>query len=195
MLGGEGGWAEITLFTSCWVSNLEAEPNTANLGLPAGASSQAWEGQSRGCRECTYLPVSGQGEGQDRDQEQGIDSYRCPESRKPWAFARVGAGSRRSSFLLSLSSQGLRDTATTTTHQAVGHLSPSLKPNTCHPQLTQGSRDQPGDVAGGYGRTSESSLSLPFPPDFSPSGLGQPYCPSPHDTKCQAEPSGQQVAG
>lgn len=59
------------------VSHLEAEPNRANLGLPTGPGSRAWEEQeSRKLGVCP-LPASGPGVGQEGSRGQGADFQRC----------------------------------------------------------------------------------------------------------------------
>lgn len=72
----------MSLFTNYGVSDSEAEPNSesgpAHWGrLPGLGGTEAWEAGN------VPLPASGPGGGQERAGEQGADSQKHREPRKP----------------------------------------------------------------------------------------------------------------
>lgn len=78
----------MSLFTSYGISDPEAEPNSesgpAHWGRLLGlGGTEAWEAGN------APLPASGPGGGQERAGEQGADSQKHREPRKPWGFAKV----------------------------------------------------------------------------------------------------------
>lgn len=78
------------------VSHWRLSPR-ANLGLPAGPGSGAWEGQeSRKLGVCP-LPASGPGVGQEGSRGQGADFQRCQErvQEATGGCWTLGAGSRK----------------------------------------------------------------------------------------------------